>query len=327
MSDIEEAALAWALRHAAGKLDPREQAEFDAWHAANPRHQGAFLRARALHYTFDHIAIQPGPRPGGDADSEPAPRAPRAGRGRRTALVSGMLAAGVAALAMGPLRGLFAERPVYRTARGEFRKVPLADRSVVSLNSGSDMEVVLTDSERRILLNRGEAWFEVAKDRAKPFIVESGDVRVRAVGTAFAVRRYGNGADVMVTEGLVEVWSSAGSARRQRLPAGTQSFVAERADHIAVTRNPEDIERRLAWRKGQLVFRNQTLADAAADFNRYNARQIVIADPALGRRSVVGQYETDQSERFAQDVQALLRVPVSFTGERITIGAVPPARH
>jgi transmembrane sensor len=324
MSNIDDEALEWATRQAGGELGAQERAAFDAWYGASPRHQGAYLRALAIQHSLDQVTVQDSLKPRAEQRSTQEDALPvHAGRSRRTFLFGGALAAGLAALAVTALRPDKVERTFLQTAQGEFRKVPLADRSVVSMNSGTELEVALSTKERRIVLTRGEAWFEVAKDKTKPFIVESGDTRVRAVGTAFAVRRGPDGADVLVTEGVVEVWSTTGTAPRTRMPAGTRAFLAQRASSIDVSEDKAEIERRLAWRSGKLVFHNQSLADAVADFNRYNARQIVIADPALAHRKLVGQYALNQPELFANDVRALFRVPVSVSPDRITIGASP----
>ena len=240
---------------------------------------------------------------------------------RRAFVLGGALAAGIAALAVTPLvSGLFG-RTSYETARGEFRKVQLADRSTVSINSGSQLEVRLTDAQRRIALGQGEAWFEVARDKARPFLVEAGDVRVRAVGTAFSVRRHAHGAEVLVTEGVVEVWTNGSAVPRRRLGAGQLALVPGDGSATRVNADAAEVARRLAWREGKLVFENAPLGEAVAEFNRYNARQIVVADPALGRKPLVGHYRIDQPEEFANDVHALLNVPVAIRADGIRIGA------
>lgn len=320
MSSIDDEALHWVMREAGGELTPDERAAFDTWYAANPRHQGAYLRASAMQYSLGQLTVHDSMRPPLRPDSV-CPGAALPARRRRNVAVAGVLAAGLAALAVVSLRPAGIERTTLVTAHGEFRKVPLADRSVVSMNSGTVLELAYTGNERRIVLARGEAWFEVAKDGSKPFIVESGDVRVRAVGTAFAVRRYPAGASVLVTEGAVDVWSEGGGARKTALVAGTRAFVPRQAQRIDVVDDSAAIERALAWRSGKLVFQNRSLADAVADFNRYNARQIVIADTALASKTLVGQYRLDQPEHFANDVRVLFRVKVALGPDRIIIGA------
>jgi transmembrane sensor len=309
MSRIDDEALAWMARQADRPLDDDAQATFEAWYAADTRHQGAYLRAQAIWHSLDKTTIQTDLRP-----------ATPLNRNRRVFLLGGAAAATGAAAVLVPKLGA---RLVLKTATGEFRKVPLADRSIASLNSGSHVEVSMTPTLRRVILKSGEAWFKVAKDPQKPFVVEAGDVRVQAVGTAFSVRRRDTGADVMVTEGIVEAWSDEGSTRHQ-IVAGEQAFVPDRIAEITVSAAPAEIERKLAWRDGNLVFDNETLLDAVADFNRYNTQKIIITDPALRNRRFVGQYRIDAPQQFADDVHTLLRVPVSVTPDGILIGASHP---
>jgi transmembrane sensor len=134
------------------------------------------------------------------------------------------------------------------------------------------------------------------------------------------VRRFQNGAEVLVTEGVVEVWSRSGSAGKRLLRAGESAFVSNQAADILVARQPNEIARRLAWREGKLVFHNQTLGEAVADFNRYSLRKIVIVDPQLNDKTLVGQYQIDEPEAFARDVGTFLDAPIVITPDRITIG-------
>ncbi|HWU81245.1 MAG TPA: FecR domain-containing protein, partial [Caulobacter sp.] len=222
--------------------------------------------------------------------------------------------AGLVAVVLGPR---LAGGVTLRTTLGEVRKVPLADRTIASLNSDSHLEVSMTSKLRRVVLVSGEALFEVAKNPERPFVVEAGEVSVKAVGTAFSVRRRTTGADVLVTEGVVEAWNTGGA---RRISAGEQAFVPYRAQPISVRAAPQEIERRLAWREGDIILNNQTLAEAALEFNRYNKLKIVIADPALGSHRLVGQYRADQPEQFVDALQALLGVPVARVGDHLAIG-------
>jgi transmembrane sensor len=320
MSPIDRQALRWVARAGERAHDAAARAAFDAWYAADIRHQGAYLRAMAIDQALDHAAALDTV-----AAAPEAMRAPMLAR--RAFIGAGSLAAGVAILAILAATGLLPSpdrATTLATNKGERRSVTLADHSTVSLNGSSRLAVVLAQHDRRIDLQQGEAWFKVAADKARPFIVAARDVRVRAVGTEFAVRRHGNGADILVTEGRVEVWSETGAAPKRLVHAGEGAFVAQRAASIDATRAPADIARKLAWREGRLVFQNQTLGDAVAEFNRYSARPIVIAVPALRGKTLVGQYQIDAPERFATDVGALLNVPVHIGADAIVIGA--PAR-
>lgn len=321
MSPIDEQAMRWLVLQSGRELEPVERAEFDAWYAADNRHKGAYLRAMVIDDALDQARVQASLRPSrAQLASESAVAAWQPAPPRRAFLRYGAalacLAAGTAAYTL--------SRPepatVFSTAKGEFRKIPLADQSVAKLNSASLVEVNFTRTLRQLRLRQGEAWFEVAKDKSKPFLVEAGVVRVQAVGTAFGVRRYAHGAEVLVSEGTVEVWNHAGAPHKYALNAGERAFVADGAASVTVSRQPGEVARRLAWRDGKLIFANQTLQDAVADFNRYSHKKIVLGNSALAARTLVGQYQIDAPESFAREVSAFLKVPVRITADAITIG-------
>lgn len=318
MLTIEQQANRWVVREKTHALDDGERAALAAWCGADVRHQGAYVRALAIHEALEDAArLQSTPQavPAQEDRMQAAPR--------RAALWYGAMAAGLA-LAVGA--GVFMAQPrgeTYATVAGEFRKVPLADQSVAHINSASRLVVTMTDRERHAELQRGEAWFDVAKDRSRPFVVAAGVARVRAVGTSFSVVRRGEGAEILVTEGVVEVWrADREGAGKAVLTAGEQAQVEKAAPAPVVARNPAEVARKLAWRDGRIVLRNQTLGAAVLDFNRYSRKPIVIADRALSSRKLVGRYKLDDPELFAREVGAYLRVPVSITHERIIIGDV-----
>jgi len=321
MSEIDHEAFAWVVRQRTRGLNDADAARFDAWFDADPRHRGAYARALAIHNAI-HLASGRQAVPAGPAEAEHG----AAAASRRNLLLGGLVA-GMALAAGGFGYSALRGDTVLTTAKGEFRRVPLQDKSIANINSGSQIEVAFTEKQRTINLRKGEAWFEVAKDKSKPFIVEAGDARIRAVGTAFSVRRLANGSEVLVTEGTVEVWSRDGSARRRQVHAGEHAFLAHDARAIPVTRQPEEVSRKLAWREGKLVLTSQTLSEAVADFNRYSPQTIVIVDPALGDKRLVGQYQLDAPELFARDVSMVLDVPVTITTEKILIGRAHDAAH
>lgn len=318
MSKIDNDAFAWVARTRLRDLDDAELATFDAWYEADIRHQGAYARAMAIHNALllaSGKQVLPAASEDGAAATPDDPSL-----SRRRWLVLGGVAAGVAALA-GPLGYRILHRgTVLTTAKGEYRRVPLQDKSIANINSGSQIEVAFTEQQRRIKLRKGEAWFEVAKDKSKPFIVEAGDALIRAVGTAFSVRRLAGGSEVLVTEGTVEVWTRDGTAQKRLVTAGEHAFLAQEAKAIPVTRQPDEVNRRLAWREGKLILSRQTLGEAVADFNRYSPKTIVILDASLRDKRLVGQYQLDAPELFARDVSMVLEVPILITADKILIG-------
>ena len=145
-------------------------------------------------------------------------------------------------------------------------------------------------------------------------------MRVQAIGTAFSVQRRGDGAEVQVTEGVVEVWSTGLGAKR-RVAAGSEVVVSASRGVTAAKQASSEIERQLAWRGGQIILEGETLGAAAAEFNRHNVKQIVLADPALGSERLVGRFRTNEPESFAIAAAGMLDLQARKAGDQIVISA------
>jgi transmembrane sensor len=184
----------------------------------------------------------------------------------------------------------------YTTAVGEHRNLPLADGSMLAINTDSMVEVVAMSSQARELrLLRGEAHFSVAHDPARPFRVNVGGHVVQAVGTAFDVRLHGNGVlEVTVNEGRVKLLQGGTTARL--LDRGqTLRMAADGA--VRITQLEGDaLAARLAWRSGMLVFNGETLATALEEFSRYTAVRFRITDPQLQRLRIGGYFPAGNTD-------------------------------
>lgn len=308
---INEQAMAWIARLDREGPDARLRQELDAWLAGDNRRQGAFLRAEAAWNMLDRARVLES----STEEAEPSPAVDR----RRLLVGGGGLAASLVAGAGGLLtwRAMHSVRIV--TRKGEIRRVPLSDGSLAVVNTQTRVKVDLQPKLRAVALDKGEAWFEVAKDKTRPFVVAAGDVRVRAVGTAFSVRRTDAGAVVQVTEGVVEAWCVGDEAHAVRISHGDQAIVALAAPPAVAPEGAEEIDRKLAWRTGLIILSGETLADAAAEFNRYNDRQIVIDDPELAAQTYVGRFHTNDPEAFVKAVTLTLGARVDTTSDRYLI--------
>jgi transmembrane sensor len=221
----------------------------------------------------------------------------------------------------------------YTTDFGGLSRIVLDDGSVVNLNTNSRMRVQLTPGLRHIVLERGEALFKVAHDKNRPFDVEAGNTTVRAVGTEFSVRvrepleAAGGGKDieVLVKEGRVAIDPPKNNARpierAASLPPSTSTLSAGEAVTITATRVTAElpqmqvqkvaeveVDRKLSWIEGRLWFERQTLKDVVAEFNRYNRRQMVIADPAIENLRIGGGFEATDPESFIAALEKTLGV-------------------
>lgn len=306
--EIDDEAADWAARVDGRDLDAERDTRLQAWLAGDPRRAGAFLRAQAAISFLDRGRALAGAQEVQAVDAVARPS--------RRALIGGAGGACAAALVGGAT--FWMTRPQRLDTRlGEIRRVPLADGSLVAINTKTALDVALNADARRITLRRGEAWFQVAKDAERPFVVSVGRVRVRAVGTAFSVRRVGDGVDVMVTEGVVETWIEGQGGPRRRVAAGNGVVLASKAQTVA--KSASEIERSLAWRNGEIALDGESLGDAAEQFNRYNSRQIVIDDPQLAQERFVGLFRTNEPESFAAAVAATIGVNVDEDGRVIRL--------
>lgn len=306
----DDAAARWAIRLDAGVLDPAGQDALERWLDAGQSRPAALLRAQAALSYLDRGRALAGPVEGYAPD-----RGRTASVDRRGVLAAGLsMAAAAAGLLLWSGRG-----EVFDAGVGELRRVPLPDGSLATLNTRTRVAVAMTEHQRTVRLENGEAWFRVAHDTARPFVVEAGEVRVRAVGTAFSVRRRSSGADVLVTEGVVKTWVVGREGDTRLIAAGSRGFVPRARADVEVTRAPQDIDRALAWRGGELALAGERLSYAVEELNRYNVRQIVVADPRLGNEPLVGYFRTTEPENFARAVSGMIGGTVIVEGDTIRI--------
>lgn len=193
-------------------------------------------------------------------------------------------------------------------------RIALSDGSVVELNSGGRIQPAFTVAERRVRLIEGEAAFTVAKNPARPFVVETPGVAVRAVGTVFDVHRRSGSVDVLVTEGKVRLERSAVPGRAADvtpLAAGQRAVIdLDRPERPPVITSvaPLATNALLAWRSLRLEFSDLPLSEVVAEFNLRNHRQIVVADAATGELKLRGTFQADNIDGFVRLLEASLPV-------------------
>jgi len=340
----------WFVRMREGEDSSALRTEFMEWLRRSPEHVSAYLDIAAVWMEAKGSRVDSELEVSqriatAKADKSVAEIASRAGqgaigwRGRR-----GMLALVASVLLVAGLATAWwsFERFTYSTDVGELRSIALHDGSTIELNSDSRVRVRLDDRQRSIQLLHGQALFHVAKDRIRPFIVYADDTAVRAVGTVFDVYRKRGGAIVTVVEGtvVVERRHADASTRRAseaadtptrgsaeptrsglRLTAGKQVVVD---GHAAERPRIVNVATATAWTRRELVFEFTPLSEAAAEFNRYNERQLVVEGEALRNFKITAMFRSTDAGSLIRYMQAMPGVRIEESDAAVIIRSSDP---
>jgi transmembrane sensor len=359
-SDLRETAALWHERLRDGPSEETRRG-FEAWLEASPDHRGAYETIKGTWATLQKAAEAPSVLA---LRHETALRLSRHTSRRLRPLRA--LAAAVAVIAVGMVawsmlasakfpdaltawvRDLWPGDSHYSTTTGERLSAILRDGSQITLDTQSELEVAFTKAERTVRLRHGQAFFEVAKDKTRPFVVEVNNRRLVAVGTAFDVRLDDDQIRVTMIEGVVRVEHAqpragsvgsgsssttpevasegpggsgvTGAARPPRaetfLSAGEQLIVDRRSEDRV---RAADTERATSWRRGQLMFDSARLGDAIAEINRYTETKIELADPSLADVRISGSFATGRSEVFVEAVTTYFPIRVSASSDRAVV--------
>jgi transmembrane sensor len=180
------------------------------------------------------------------------------------------------------------------------------------------MQVAFDDARRSIRLLNGEALFEIAKDRARPFFVETAGIVVRVVGTTFTVRSTGEPVKVVVHEGLVQL-SERDVPESRVLLRPNQKSVATGLKLEAELISDEEGNKDLAWREGNVAFNGETLAEAAVEFARYSEKRIEFADREASDHKIIGLYKASDPAGFANAIALSFDLEVIDRGPTIVL--------
>ena len=348
---IAEQAGEWFVENDERQLDAQDSAALSAWLKASPVHIEEFLGVSAIarnlreagadpEYSLDAILAR--------ARAEDDPPAhllrPRGAdwrqpsRRRHTAAVS-MAACAVLSL------GLFSwwnVRPIahlpapggttalhFETRHGEQLSRRLADNSILHLNTDSAVTVRYTKDERLVMLTSGQADFEVAHESDRPFRVIAGLAEVVDLGTKFDVRVEHDSTVITVVEGRVAVgpaphFRTLGTNSSQNRPPRFVQLSADQQIRVAEGEWPAtpasvDSQRSTAWLRREIVFDHEPLDHVVAEYNRYTAKPIEIATPALRNLQISGVFATDDTEAFVAFLRSLKGVRVEVTETRIRV--------
>ena len=327
-----EAAAYWFVRHDAQGMTAEDQREFESWLRSSEEHCSTYEQTRSMWAGFEDAAD----------DSElralrvaalatgPVPNVwPRAAA-IAASLVVGII--GIAALTwhlssdvrVVQISALHTTAGKYVTAHNQRSTVTLPDGTLVSMNLDTTLKTDFTAQQRLIYLTKGQAFFEVAKDLKRPFIVVAADRHIQALGTKFDVKLDRNRLEVVLLEGRVSVDRGTPSlmdkitrrsARVELEP--NQRLVAAQDEPASITAT--NAVQATSWREGSIVFEDETVEQAIAELNRYSDRPIVASDKAVRQMRLSGVFRIGQPDRFGAVIQELLPVEVERGAQGETV--------
>jgi len=329
----EETAADWFGLKRSGQMDAEQARAFDAWLAAEPEH-------RAAYDNLEHYWELAGATRNDPEVLSMREAARRTYRRRWAAAITG------AAMAASVVVGVFVTRPeppsqfavperptviaelgnrAFETAVGQSTTVLLPDGSAVTLDTDSRIRTRMDGRRRFVELEKGRAFFKVAKDRSRPFVVAAAGRTITALGTAFEVRADPKRFEVTLVEGRVRVEGPLAPAvadkpQATELTPGSQ-LVARDEMVWSVART--DVAKETSWLRGRIAFDNDPLSEVVAEMNRYSDKKIVIADPEVARTPILGVFKAGDTDGLVKALESYGLAKVTReSGEQIDLGRI-----
>ena len=320
---ITEAAAQWCMRLHEPDCTARERDAFAAWLNAAPLHAIEYEAMLEIWGVSEHLS-RPAPAP---AQVTGWPRPARRSRWQRYAVAAAvtLLAIPVAAYSGWQLGWLPNAHERY-SADASAKTVTLPDGSQVELNLGTQLTFSNYKDQRRATLSKGEAFFKVSHDASHPFLVQAAEGQIRVTGTRFNVWMYEDQVRVTLLEGSVLVTSNKRlSGDGLRLEPGMQARY-KAGDHAAQIGPTSAVTSELAWRNGQLVLDNLSLADALPLINRYLDTPLALADSATGKLRIGGVFNTREIDHLVTSLPKVLPIYLSRNADGRPVLSTRPAQ-
>lgn len=304
-NEINARATAFLERREFENWNEADERELSAWLAQSKAHCATFWRLEAAWERTHRLAAlkQERMRP---AD---ASRAARQWPLRIAAGAIVIAAIGASFYALQP------QDTVYRTSLGGHETVALADGSEIELNTDTVLSTRVTATSRKAILIRGEAYFRIRHDTKRPFVVTANGKTITDLGTVFTVRNEAGRVRVALFEGSARVDTGG----KPVILAPGDKLLAAAGRTVVSHEQPQTLAADLGWRRGIVIFKRTTLADVAAEFNRYNQTKLVIADPQTAALTVGGTFPANNVELFGRIASQILGLRVTRAENRIVI--------
>ncbi len=319
----EEAADQWLAYHQSGLDSAEGRSAFSAWLRQSPANRQAYTEAQQLWQDAGFALLQDAPdevihAPAANIEEN------KSRLQNRTWLrgVAATLLIGFSALNLTAQLSVDETTTSYASQIGEIKTLTLEDGSTVTLSADSRLAIHFTSSRRELNLLRGRAYFDVAPDKHRPFVVSAGNASATAVGTAFDVNYTAEGVDVAVTHGIVDVRGYRDA--EHTLHHGKEQLFAGQIIHAATDGELDavrisDNTGLLSWRSGRLVFEGEKLSVITEEINRYRHKKIRLNDSELQHRRITLSVPTDRTEQLISAIQASEPVRIAETDKEVII--------
>lgn len=296
-------AVEWFVQLQSERCCDQERAQFQIWLAQSETHRKAYAEAERIWSNLDDIKATKIPGLAAARNSRPQ-------ASMRAGTLSLLL---LIALGVG-WQDYNAQTVVYQTGLGERLSIDLADRSHVELNALSHLSVRMSWLRRQVELQEGEALFTVSHQRMRPFRVLAGDLKIKDIGTVFAVRKRPEGSVVSVLEGEVELSNRVGGFK-ENLKDGFCRRLNKTGDLQPIEKI--NIEQSTGWIEGHLVFDHTPLAEVTAELERYHDVHFVFIDQSLAKQTLSGQFDAADIDPFLQAMEKILPIRVKRQDQSI----------
>lgn len=301
-AEINAQAAAWLRRRHLETWTAENKSALQSWLEQDMAHRIAYWRLKAAWERADRLA----------ALRREKPTAPNS---RATLRIAKLAAAALVLAAAGTAayRSLAPQAPsaaLYATAVGEHKTIRLTDGSQIELNTDTKIRFASAPGKQTVTLLKGEAYFQIKHEPQRLFVIEANGHRITDIGTTFRVRREASRLEVALLDGEIRFDSADTRVKPVTMKPG--DIIIATAHSAAVMQTPErDLKDQLGWRRGMIVFKHTTLAEAAAEFNRYNTHKIIIADAAAAKLTINGTFQTDDVTAFTDAAHAVFGLRIT----------------
>lgn len=300
LHQAEQQAILWQARLSSDLISDSQRAEFQQWLAESPENRAAWQDINAFWTGLDKLA----PADLGLENTEPALLLPKAKPLKKVVKTGLALAASLLLTLIAAYQQMDYYLADFRSSTGQQRQIALSDGSTLLLNTASAVSVDFSEQQRLVTLTQGEAFFQVAGDAQRPFVVKTLAGEVRALGTAFDIKQQNREVSVTVFEHAVKITNATGESYARLTQAEQITFSRDQFH----SPSPVNLQRAAAWHQQRMVFQDKPLAQVAAELERYRPGKILIVSDAIKQLPITGVFDIADTDLALQAIAQSLPV-------------------